>query len=101
MITMMMSKMMTMMMKAMMKIPLQYHLPAHWGEAVCPLDPVVYLATGSLSSQVVHWSLVDIGCLGHNWILCWKPLFINPVVLSLPCSDTNKPIVKGFIVELR
>ena len=81
----MMRKMMTMMMKAMMKIPLQYHLPAHWGEAVCPLDPVVDLAAGSFSSQVVHWSLVDIGGLGLNWILCWKSIFINPVVPSLPC----------------
>ena len=42
--------------------PLQYHLPAHWEEAVCPLDPVVDLSAGSLSSQVVHWSLVNIGC---------------------------------------
>ena len=74
---------MNMMMKAMMKIPLQYHLPAHWGEAVCQLDPVVDLSTGSLSSQVVHRSLVDVGCLGLDWILCWKPLFINPVVSSL------------------
>ena len=58
---------MNMMMKTMMKIPLQYHLPAHcWVEAVCPLDPVVDLSAGSLSSQVVHWSLVDIGCLGFN-----------------------------------
>ena len=73
-----MRKMMNMMKKTMMKIPLQYHLPAHWGggaqpasqvhwgEAVCPLDPVVDLSAGPLSSQVMHRSLVDNGCLGLN-----------------------------------
>ena len=68
------------------------HLPAHWEEAVCPLDPVVDLSAGSLSSQVVYWSLVDIGCLGFNQSVTFVKILIrmNVRLYSYQQNYTNE-----------
>ena len=85
---------MNMMMKTMMKIP----LPAHLEEAVCPLDPVVDLSTGLLSSQVVHWSLVDIGCLGFNQSVTFVKILIQMNVRLLYQQNYTNEYPNIFIL---